>query len=236
MIEPFSERKLHPILVLSVVAVVSLISALLIYALLQENVHNNEMYNLVMEKIHLTGVSNPVTAVLLSFRVYDTLLEFAVLFCVSIACLPYLKLNKINIQHIKIAHSQLFTLVKALVPLVILLSGYMLWVGSFKPGGAFQAGALLTGAGLLLSLLNIEFTKTRSLFWRLLFSLSLIFFLIAICYGYFATSTFLLFPSELSGGIILFIEFAATLSIAATLYLCYLSVRGRKEREVGDAS
>jgi len=236
MIDPYSDRKLHPRLVFSIVTIICVITTLLLFALFQEDVHKNEMYDLVRAQINLTGVTNPVTAILLGFRAYDTLLEFAVLFCVGIACLPYLKGGNANLSHEKLKPTQLFALVKTLVPLVILLAGYLLWVGSFKPGGAFQAGALLASAGLLLSLLNIGLTQMHGFLWRLIFSMGLIFMLLAVCYGYLKTHTFLLFPSDVSGSLILFIEFAATFSIAATLYLCYLSVRGHKNQKGNDES
>jgi multisubunit Na+/H+ antiporter MnhB subunit len=36
------------------------------------------------------------------------------------------------------------------VPLTLISAVYLMWIGSYAPGGAFQAGALLAGAGVLL--------------------------------------------------------------------------------------
>ena len=39
-----------------------------------------------------------------------------------------------------------------LVPLLLVTAGYLLWAGAQQPGGAFQAGALLASASVLLRL------------------------------------------------------------------------------------
>jgi multisubunit Na+/H+ antiporter MnhB subunit len=39
-----------------------------------------------------------------------------------------------------------------IVPLMLLVAGYLLWAGAKQPGGAFQAGAVLAAAGVLLRL------------------------------------------------------------------------------------
>jgi hypothetical protein len=46
----------------------------------------------------------------------------------------------------------LSSLVRLLVPLMLLVGGYLLWAGSSQAGGAFQSGAILGGAGVLLLL------------------------------------------------------------------------------------
>lgn len=236
MIDAHADKHLKKTHLLLIITVVSLLAAVVIFALLQTPLHANLIYDLVKSEIHKSGVSNPVTAVLLNFRAYDTLLEFAVFFCVSIACLPYLESSPTPTHQAKQKDGPLFSLISVLVPLCILLSGYMLWVGSFKPGGAFQAGALLAGCGLLLSLSSLGVTRMTGLLWRLLFSASIIFFIIVIGFSYIYTKTFLMFPINLSAGLILFVEFAATFSVAATLYLCYLTVRGKKQVGLDDAS
>ena len=44
------------------------------------------------------------------------------------------------------------TLTRLLVPVLILVAAYLLWVGAHAPGGAFQAGSVLGAAGVLLLL------------------------------------------------------------------------------------
>ena len=223
MIDAHGATVLKNSYVLLITLTISVLAGYVIFALLQTPAPQNIMYDLVQANIQKSGVSNPVTAVLLNFRAYDTFLEFAVFFCVSIASLPYLDSSVSDASHFEAKDGPLFSLVKVLAPLSILLAGYTLWVGSFKPGGAFQAGALLAGCGLS----NAGVTKMNGFWWRSIFSMSLLFFILVIGFSYLHTHTFLMYPTTLSGSLILFIEFAATFSVAATLYLCYLSVRGR---------
>jgi multisubunit Na+/H+ antiporter MnhB subunit len=227
MIDAHSSAVLKKSYVLLIALIISVLMGGVVFALLQTPAPQNIMYDLVQANIQQSGVTNPVTAVLLNFRAYDTFLEFAVFFCVSIASLPYLDSSVSDASHLEAKDGPLFSLVKVLAPLTILLAGYTLWVGSFKPGGAFQAGALLAGCGLLLTLSNAGVTKMNGFWWRSIFSMSLLFFILVIGFSYLHTHTFLMYPTTLSGSLILFIEFAATFSVAATLYLCYLSVRGR---------
>jgi multisubunit Na+/H+ antiporter MnhB subunit len=236
MIDAHDNTSLKNRYVFIIIMAISMLAGCVIYALLQTPAPQNIMYDLVQANIQQSGVTNPVTAVLLNFRAYDTLIEFAVFFCVSIASLPYIDAGVSDPSHLETQDGPLFSLVKVLAPLTILLAGYTLWVGSFKPGGAFQAGALLAGCGLLLSLSNVGVTRMNGFGWRSVFSMSLIFFILVIGFSYIHTHTFLMYPTTLSGRLILFIEFAATFSVAATLYLCYLSVRGKVSRGSHSAS
>ena len=96
----------------------------------------------------VSGVSTPVTAVLLNFRAYDTLLELAV---VLTAVLTVLTLNDRRHSHV-VSSPLLQGMTHWLVPLLVVTSGYLLWVGAHAPGGAFQAGAMLAAAMILLQL------------------------------------------------------------------------------------
>ncbi len=39
-----------------------------------------------------------------------------------------------------------------MLPLLIMIGGYLLWAGANAPGGAFQSGALFGAAGVLMQL------------------------------------------------------------------------------------
>ena len=100
--------------------------------------------NDVAANLDRSGVSNPVTAVLLNFRGYDTLLEVMVLL---LALLGAWSLGLSSPRREAAPGLVLDTLSRLLVPLLILVAAYLLWVGAHAPGGAFQAGAVLAAAG-----------------------------------------------------------------------------------------
>ncbi len=166
-----------------------------------------------------SGVSHPVTAVLLNFRAYDTLLELAVVFT---AVLGLLALGPAR-RDFQPAPPVLSGLIRGLVPLLIITAGYLLWVGAHAPGGAFQAGATLAAAGILLRLGGDGTgglpgsVATR---WLLIFGVA-VFVLVALLVM-IGERAALQYPVSLAGSLILVIEAAATLSIAAALILAYV--------------
>lgn len=96
-----------------------------------------------------SGVSHPVTAVLLNFRGYDTLLELAVLLLALIGTWSVRRAHRCAGN---VPGPLLRQLPGLLAPLMVLIAGYLLWAGAHAPGGAFQAGSLLGGVGILLCL------------------------------------------------------------------------------------
>ncbi len=103
-------------------------------------------------QLHAAGVSHPVTAVLLNFRAWDTLLEIGVLLAAVLSALALRDTGSWPRAPAQRPDPVLHTLLRVTVPLAVLLAGYLLWAGASRPGGAFQAGAVLAGAGLLLHL------------------------------------------------------------------------------------
>ncbi|MFN2366577.1 MAG: MnhB domain-containing protein [Desulfurivibrionaceae bacterium] len=97
------------------------------------------------------GVGSRVTAVLLNFRAYDTLLEcFVLLLGVMVVWSLWRPDGAASRE--PAAGAILASLERLLVPLMIMVGSYLLWAGSDRAGGAFQAGAILGGAGVLLLL------------------------------------------------------------------------------------
>ena len=175
--------------------------------------------------VHLktSGVSNPVTAVLLNFRGYDTLLEMVVLL---LALLGVWSLGGSALRREAASGPVLDTLSRLLTPVLILVAAYLLWVGAHAPGGAFQAGSVLGAAGVLLLLTG----------WRLragLTALPLRLMLVAGPGAFVAVAIFTLltrgqlleYPSQHGGTLILILETAATLSIGVTLATLFLGSR-----------
>ncbi|MDZ7779648.1 MAG: hydrogen gas-evolving membrane-bound hydrogenase subunit E [Gemmatimonadota bacterium] len=99
-----------------------------------------------------TGLSNPVTAVLLSFRAYDTLFEVAVL---VLATVTVWSLDREHTPFHQTPGPRGDPVLEGLTSLVVPVAGvtavYLVWAGTHAAGGAFQGGALLAGIGVLLA-------------------------------------------------------------------------------------
>jgi len=110
--------------------------------------------------------------------------------------------------------------------MMILMAGYLLWVGADAPGGAFQAGSVLAASGILL-LLSCKRLPVRLPGWplRLVLVLGLATFVTVGAALLSANGVFLQYPPGLAGALILFIEAAATLSIGVTLAALFLGGR-----------
>jgi multisubunit Na+/H+ antiporter MnhB subunit len=177
----------------------------------------------VSANMEASGVSNQVTAVLLNFRGYDTLLELGVLL---VALLGVWSLGTASVQRRADPEPVLSFLVGVLVPMMILMAGYLLWAGANAPGGAFQAGAVLAGSGILLLLSSKRLPdRLTGLPLRLVLVLGLGIFVAVGMAVFSAGGMFLQYPPDLAGGLILFIEAAATLSIGVTLAALFLGGR-----------
>jgi multisubunit Na+/H+ antiporter MnhB subunit len=170
----------------------------------------------VLVELKNSGVNNPVTAVLLNFRGYDTLLEMCVLL---LAVLGTWTSGSVSARA---GHSPpgliLQASVRFLVPVAVVVAGYLLWAGKDAPGGAFQAGALLSAAGVILLLLGTPVPEAL-VGWPLRAALAFgILVFLGVAVGVMLTGGRLLeYPRDLAGGLIVLIETAATVSIAVTL-------------------
>jgi len=164
-----------------------------------------------------SGVSHPVTAVLLNFRGYDTLLEIAVLL---IALVGLLAAGPITPPPpARPADAMLQQLSRIATPPVIIVGGYLLWAGAFRPGGAFQAGAVLAAAMVLLHLSGLlSAWNGRSLtFARRATLVGGFVLFLCISMALLAAGSLLQYPHEQAGLLILLIESGLTLSLAAIL-------------------
>lgn len=175
---------------------------------------NMGLADAVARALPQSGVSNPVTAVLLNFRALDTLLEIAVLL---VALLGIFALNQERGAYRR-PGPVVAAFVHWLVPLLIVSGGYLLWVGAHAPGGAFQAGALLAAAGVALRLGGFtELAMPSGAALRVSLVAGVAVFL-TVGLGMMLTGrAFLEYPLALAGLLILVIEVAATVSIAVIL-------------------
>ncbi len=176
--------------------------------------------DLALARVPESGVSNPVTAVLLNFRAYDTLLELAVL----LAAILGIWSTGSAVPGFLPAGPVLSSLTASVVPLLVLTAGYMLWVGGHAPGGAFQAGALLGAAGVILRLSGRPNAGLPPLPWlRVGVVLGVVVFTSTALALMAVGAGFLTFPLAVAKWLILSIETAATLAIGAALAAAYLA-------------
>lgn len=168
----------------------------------------------VGSRIDLSGVSHPVTAVLLNFRGYDTLLEVGVLLLAIICASTFGEKRAFGGS--EPPGPVLLALTRLLLPVMVVTAGFLLWLGAHAPGGAFQAGAVLGAAGVLWQLAGGD-VPLGSQKGRMLLALGIAVFL-AVAVGVMLLEGQLLqYPPGQAGTLILIIESAATVSIGLTL-------------------
>lgn len=196
------------------------LAAGLAYAVLSLPEQPQLLPKLVIDNMNESGVSHPVTAVLLNFRGYDTLLELVVLF---LALLAVWSLNLPASELRSAPNRVLDTLTHLLTPLLILITAYLLWIGAHAPGGAFQAGSVLAAAAVLLMLAGWRISdKLIGLPLRVILITGPAVFIIIAVLTLLFDGQLLKYPPAQAGLFIVIIETAATLSIAATLAALFL--------------
>jgi multisubunit Na+/H+ antiporter MnhB subunit len=177
-------------------------------------------------EIAASGVSHPVTAVLLNYRAYDTWLEIAVLLVAVIAVLAVSRsVDYGTPAPTSVASPLLAGSLRRLLPMMLLAAGYLLARGTHAPGGAFQAGAMLGAVGVLLLYAGYRpLSRLEPATTRILLAAGVISFFLAVAASLFQPSFLQLDPLQ-AGWIILTIEAAVALSIGLTLTALFGSVR-----------
>ncbi|MDG1287717.1 MAG: DUF4040 domain-containing protein [Rickettsiales bacterium] len=108
----------------------------------------------------LMDIPNVVTAVLGSFRGYDTLGEVMVVFTAAMGVMlllgPLSTARSISPTSGLRRHLIPRVVGRLLVPFIVLFGLYVQFHGDFGPGGGFQAGALIAAAFILYALLEGE--------------------------------------------------------------------------------
>ena len=174
-----------------------------------------------------SGVTHPVTAVLLNFRGYDTLLEVAVLLLPLLGMLALAPARPASAGRAPV-DPVLATLARLLAPLMILVAGYLLWAGAHQPGGAFPAAAVLAAAGVLLHLAGL-LPAWASPGWVLRLGLAGAFLVfLAVAAALLAQGSLLQFPPAWAGALILLIEAGLTISLGLVLAGLFLLLSGRR--------
>ncbi len=120
---------------------------------------------------------NVVTAVLGSFRGYDTLGEVFVVFAACIGVLFILGVappegRTYNPEASGLRHHLIPQVVgRLLIPFIVLFGLYVQFHGEYGPGGGFQAGALIASGVILYALLEGEAAALRAVPQRVLMGL-----------------------------------------------------------------
>lgn len=193
---------------------------------------------LVSRNLAESGVPSHVTAVLLNFRGYDTLLEISVLVLATIGVLSLRPVRAVrSVRLTGPADPVTAFMARMLVPVMVVAAGYLLWAGEHAPGGAFQAGSIIGAAAVLLAL-----TGHRRPAWltdvriRVAITVGFLVFLGVSLAPLTWGATLLEYPREHAAVLMAVIETWLTLSIGAVLASLYLSsaapegVEGEEER------
>jgi multisubunit Na+/H+ antiporter MnhB subunit len=170
-----------------------------------------------------SGVSHPVTAVLLAFRAYDTLLEVAVVLLAVRIAAPQGQAPMPAVRTTSDADPIAGALLRVLVPLIVVVAAVLLWAGTRQPGGAFAAGALAAGAGVALRLGGLWTAPLTDWRWRTLQVSGIAVFIVLGALPLFVGRPWLSTPGGWSGTIVLAIEAALTVAIAAGLVSLFSS-------------
>lgn len=103
------------------------------------------------------GIPNYVTAVLASYRGFDTFGELVVVFTAGIgvlALLPHTPGNFEADDHQPMKQHLILRIIsKLLIPFILLFALYVQFHGDFGPGGGFQAGVIFAAAIILYSMI-----------------------------------------------------------------------------------
>ena len=121
-----------------------------------------------MQHLPETGLGNPVTAVLIAYRAFDTMLEKVVLVLAvvgvwSLAADRYWG-GAPGEARAERPEPTLAFLAQILAPLGILVGIHVFWVGADEPGGAFQGGAILAAMWIIVMMARLtEAPQTKRL-------------------------------------------------------------------------
>jgi multisubunit Na+/H+ antiporter MnhB subunit len=175
-----------------------------------------------MARLPETGLGNPVTAVLIAYRAFDTMLEKVVLVLAvvgvwSLAADRYWG-GAPGEARAERPEPTLAFLAQVLAPLGILVGVHIFWVGADEPGGAFQGGAILAAMWMIVMMARLTEPAATSAFWlRLALIAGPVVFLAAGIAGAIFAGSFFAYPPGFAKPAILFIETFMVLSIAVIL-------------------
>ncbi|MEX1147227.1 MAG: hydrogenase subunit MbhD domain-containing protein [Sphingomonadales bacterium] len=171
-----------------------------------------------------SGVGNPVTAVLLNFRAWDTLLESVVLLAALIGSWMLARDDDwdapLGLRYHALPRGVLASFGRVLPPIGLIFGVYLVWAGAESTGGAFQGGTVLAAVALVAMMAGVlRPPRVVQANWRFALVLGPGVFLLSGLAGAAMFGGFLTLPPALAKWAILMIEAALTVSIAVTLAL-----------------
>lgn len=209
----------------------TILGSSLAWITLEHRVRESDLAPAISEASAIRGLEHEVTAVLLDFRGYDTLLEIGVLVAALVGVwgsreddgsLPPTGRSSEKPKRVDDPSGLLGALVRVLATVGLMAAAYLGWAGSHAPGGAFQAGTLLASLLILLTLARrIDSKAALAPSARAVSCLGLQVF-IAVGLGTLAAGrSFLDYPTAWMKPLVWLIEGALTISIAAILWIFF---------------
>jgi multisubunit Na+/H+ antiporter MnhB subunit len=176
------------------------------------------------ENIAVTGVGNPITAVLLAFRAMDTLLE-AIVVLFALIGVWSLAPDRVwggrpGSLHRVDPDGNLAYLARVLPPIGIIVAVYIFWIGADLPGGKFQGATLLAAMWLLVMMAGLtDAPPVSGTRLRVALIAGPVVFIAIGTAGVVFADGFLAYPDGFAKPLIKIIEWALLPSLAVTLAL-----------------
>ena len=149
-----------------------LVGLLVVFSDLFLNFMGNDQLNSLaqtyasQENIEKVNAANLVSAVVVTYRGFDTLGEVTILFLTA-AIIGFILKKKIvgsTIRSVRKSSDILVSASKILVPVMMLFGIYVILNGHLTPGGGFQGGAIIASAMVLALLANPNMKFNHGLF------------------------------------------------------------------------
>lgn len=256
---PRAKKSIHSILL--PLMVVCFTGSALIYATLdmphfgdpQAPVHQHVAPRYLQESPQEIDIPNVVTAVLASYRGYDTLGEVFVIFTAGIGVLALLsRLNSGTAQREQQvtdmaslrSHTVLHVIAKMLIPFILLYALYVQFHGDYGPGGGFQAGVIFAAGFILYAMIY-----GLDAFYQIISPRLLNYLMVAgvLLYAFTGVASLFLGANYLDYNVlgqnpisgqhvgILLVELGVGISVAAVMMSIYCNFAGRTALPAKDA-